>query len=186
MGRYRRPRDAAASRTAILAAARACFSEDSYERVGVRDIATRAGVAAALVMRYFDSKEHLFTEALRRDLCDLGLAELLAADLEQLGPRLARYVVLEAPPGPFLTILRAAPNAQAAAVVREITEEQFTVPLARRLPGEHAALRASIVTALLLGLAVRYHVLQGGPSTVSEGEAVVALVAPALRSYITG
>jgi hypothetical protein len=37
----------------------------------------------------------------------------------------------------------------------------------------------------LLGLAVRYHVLQDGLSTVSEGEAVVALVAPALRSYIT-
>jgi AcrR family transcriptional regulator len=189
-GRLRRRRDAAASRTAILTAARACFSEDSYERVGVRDIATRAGVTAALVIRYFGSKERLFAEALRWDLRDLGLAELLVGDLEQLGARLARYVVLEAPPGPFLTIVRVAPNAQAAAVVREITEEEFTVPLARRLAGDHAALRASIrasiVTALLLGLAVRYHVLQDGPATVSEGEAVVALVAPALQSYLTG
>jgi hypothetical protein len=43
----------------------------------------------------------------------------------------------------------------------------------------------TIVTALLLGLAVRYHVLQDGPATVSEGEALVALVAPALQSYLT-
>jgi AcrR family transcriptional regulator len=185
-GRSRRPRDAAASRAAILTAARACFSEDSYERVGVRDIAARAGVTAALVIRYFGSKERLFAEALRRDLGDLGLAELLQVPGQQLGARLARYVVLEAPPGPLLTILRAAPNAQAAALVREITDEEFTVPLARRLAGEHAALRASVVTALLLGLAVRYHVLQNGPSTVSEGEAVVALLAPALQSYLTG
>jgi AcrR family transcriptional regulator len=185
-GRFRRPRNAAASRTAILTAARACFSGDSYERVGVRDIATCAGVTAALVIRYFGSKERLFAEALRWDLRDLGLAELLAGDLEQLGARLARYVVLEAPPGPFLTIVRVAPNAQAAALVREITEEEFTVPLARRLAGEHAALRASNVTAMLLGLAVRYHVLQDGPASVSEGEAVVALVAPALQCYLTG
>jgi hypothetical protein len=54
------------------------------------------------------------------------------------------------------------------------------------LAGEHAALRASIVTAMLLGLAVRYHVLQDGPASVSEGEAVVALVAPALQCYLTG
>ena len=185
-GRSRRPRDATASRAALLTAARACFSEDSYERVGVRDIAARAGVTAALVIRYFGSKERLFAEALRRDLRDLGLAELLAGDLEQLGARLARYVVLEAPPGPLLTIIRAAPNAQAAALVREITDEEFTVSLARRLAGEHAALRASVVTALVLGLAVRYHVLQDGPATASEGEAVVALVAPALQSYLTG
>ena len=56
---------------------------------------------------------------------------------------------------------------------------------ARQLAGAHTALRASIVAALLLGLTVRYHLLQDGPSTVSEEEAVVALVAPALQSYLT-
>jgi hypothetical protein len=43
-----RPRNALATRAAILEAARACFTEAGYEHVGVRDVAARAGVNGAL------------------------------------------------------------------------------------------------------------------------------------------
>jgi AcrR family transcriptional regulator len=56
----RRPHNAAASRAALLGAARDAFRELGYERATTREIAARAGVDAALIARYFGSKENLF------------------------------------------------------------------------------------------------------------------------------
>ncbi|HEV7965751.1 MAG TPA: helix-turn-helix domain-containing protein, partial [Actinoplanes sp.] len=57
-----RPRNAAATRAAILASARRNFARAGYDGVGVREIAGGAGVTAMLVNRYFGSKEQLFAE----------------------------------------------------------------------------------------------------------------------------
>ena len=59
-----RKRDAAATREAILEAATRRFATQGYERAGVREIAADAGVTAALVNRYFGSKEELFAEVI--------------------------------------------------------------------------------------------------------------------------
>ena len=71
-----RPRNAEATRAAILEAARERFARDSYDDVGMRDIARDVGVDAALVSRYFGSKEDLFTAVL--DSCENG-ADLMPA-----------------------------------------------------------------------------------------------------------
>jgi AcrR family transcriptional regulator len=60
----RRPYDASASKRALLDAARALFDEVGYDRATTRDIGERAGVDAALIARYFDSKEGLFLAAI--------------------------------------------------------------------------------------------------------------------------
>jgi AcrR family transcriptional regulator len=60
----RRPRDAEASRQALLVAARAVFDEKGYERATTREIGERAGVDPALIARYFDCKEGLYLAAL--------------------------------------------------------------------------------------------------------------------------
>ncbi|MCW3035952.1 MAG: transcriptional regulator, TetR family, partial [Actinobacteria bacterium] len=52
-------------RAAILAAARAAFVEEGYERPSLRGIARRAGVDPALIHHYFKGKADLFTEALK-------------------------------------------------------------------------------------------------------------------------
>src|SRR5579863_2223433 len=57
-----RPRNAAATRQAILASARKAFARAGYDGVGVREIAKGAGVTAMLINRYFGSKEKLFAE----------------------------------------------------------------------------------------------------------------------------
>src|SRR3546814_16792857 len=57
-----RKRDATATRAAILTAARDRFLRDSYDSVGLRDIANGAGVDVALIGRYFGGKEGLFRE----------------------------------------------------------------------------------------------------------------------------
>jgi len=55
-------RDAAGTRARILEAAKLRFCQRSYEQVGVREIAADANVDAALVNRYFGTKEELFAE----------------------------------------------------------------------------------------------------------------------------
>ena len=64
-------RDAAATRSAIFEAATRRFAYQGYEHAGVREIAADAGVDAAMVNRYFGSKEGLFAEVIRRAL-DMG------------------------------------------------------------------------------------------------------------------
>src|SRR3546814_843156 len=62
-----RKRDAAATRAAILAAARERFLRESYDSVGLRDSAGGAGVDVALVGRDFGGKEGLFREVVMDD-----------------------------------------------------------------------------------------------------------------------
>ena len=51
------------TRAAILKAAQELFAGQGYERTTVRDIAARAAIDPAMVMRYFGSKELLFAAA---------------------------------------------------------------------------------------------------------------------------
>lgn len=51
-----------ARRTAILAAARRCFSRDGFHQTSMPDIAAEAGLSAGASYRYFASKEDLIVE----------------------------------------------------------------------------------------------------------------------------
>ena len=52
-------RNAAATQERLLACARRRFLQESYDNVGLREIAGDAGVDVALIARYFGSKEEL-------------------------------------------------------------------------------------------------------------------------------
>jgi len=84
----RRPYDANASRQALLSAARGLFDEVGYDRATTREIGERAGVDAALIARYFESKEGLFLAAISErlpgeDEIDFEPAALLAFLIER-------------------------------------------------------------------------------------------------------
>ncbi len=59
-------RDAAATRRALVRAARRRFATDGYRATTVRQIAADAGVNVALINRYFESKEGLFEACMMR------------------------------------------------------------------------------------------------------------------------
>src|SRR5690349_1930875 len=84
-----RPRHAAKTRADILAAAKRRFAADGYERTTLRAIAADVGVNAALVSRYFGSKQDLFATAteFRIELPDLS--EVASDDVA--GMLLPRY-----------------------------------------------------------------------------------------------
>ncbi|MCR9096951.1 MAG: TetR family transcriptional regulator [bacterium] len=88
-----RPRDAAASRATILAAATEAFAEKGLGGARVDEIAARAGVNKALLYHYFGNKEALFVAVLEATYEGIRGAEA-ALDLEALSPReaMARLV----------------------------------------------------------------------------------------------
>jgi len=52
----------------IISAAMTLFDEKSFHEIGMRDIASEAGVSAASIYRYFPSRDDLFVEALIQDI----------------------------------------------------------------------------------------------------------------------
>src|ERR1700761_6538139 len=77
-----------ATRERILAAARKLFAQQGYERTTIRAVAQLAQADAALVMRYFGSKEGLFAAATP---FDLRLPDLDTAAADQAGAMLIRH-----------------------------------------------------------------------------------------------
>src|SRR5438105_13488193 len=73
---------------AILAAARARFAADGYERATIRAIAADAGIDPAMVMRYYGNKEKLFATAAE---FDLRLPDVTAIPRPGLGGTLVRH-----------------------------------------------------------------------------------------------
>src|SRR5216684_3236324 len=70
MPRKAKPTSRRSDRTkaAILTAAREHFAASGYERATIRAIARKAAIDAAMVMRYFGTKEKLFAAAAEFDL----------------------------------------------------------------------------------------------------------------------
>ena len=95
-----RPRDAEATREAILASARRAFAQAGYDGAGVREIAAGAGVTAMMVNRYFGSKEQLFADVVEDTMTQGSLIAGGIMDQPEPGKALARALVLE-PPGPL-------------------------------------------------------------------------------------
>lgn len=161
-----RQRNAAATREAILRAARCRFLSDSYESVGLRDIAGDACVDVALVGRYFGGKEELFRQVLRGDgpgkLDDLPEAGSLPEFLADLavqpeGDDKREHVEK------LLLILRSASSPTAAEIVRDSFREDVLGPLEALLDGSDAQLRASLALAVLIGSRVLNTVMEVGP-----------------------
>ena len=184
-GVARRPRDAEATKAAILGAARARFTREGYDRVRLGDVAEDAEVNAALVVRYFGSKEGLFAEAVTSG--GEGLEEVLSGELSSLGRGLARYVVVGKEDfDPLLAMLRSASDETAAGLLRETLDEGFIRPLAARMGGEDAELRAGMVAAELLGVMVAREVVRSGPLSEAGPGLLAAHLAPILQRHIDG
>jgi AcrR family transcriptional regulator len=183
-----RIRNAAATREKILASARARFLLESYDTVGLRDIAGDAGVDVALVGRYFGSKEELFKEVLRAGRGALVTPGTRLADLPSY---LASVVTRESGPDPeevdsLLIILRSVSSPKAAAAVRDAVRADVLEPIAQMLSGEDAELRASFTLSILMGTTILRTIMAVEPlCACDKGEVrtkLAALLASALAS----
>jgi len=190
-------RNAGDTRARILAAARARFSRDAYENVGTRDIAADAGVDAALVNRYFGTKDKLFAEAIAGAF---RFEDHLPTTLATFGADIVRAVMTEDDAqaqgalDALGLLLRACGSPATVALVSQRFHAEFVRPLAAMLEGEDALVRAALIAAQVIGLATMKHALASpafGPDALrvavaSTGAAIQACVAGAHGRGATG
>ncbi len=179
-----RRRDAAATRAAILDAAKSQFARLGYDRAALRDIAAEAGADVALIKRYFGGKEALFTEALkasfRSDRLDHWRKATFAEDVA---------VMLAGAPGDetrihsFQFLLRAATSPTTAPLLSLAIQERFLEPIRDWLGGEDAKARARVLAAVFIGFLVE-RLIRGEALVGREREVFVERVTATFAGLI--
>ena len=81
-------------KSVLIEAAMNLFSKKPFHEIGMRDIASEAGVSAASIYRYFASKDDLYVEAL---IIDIGkiikkLDEMEKRSIEKLAITVVDYM----------------------------------------------------------------------------------------------
>ncbi|MFG3062219.1 TetR family transcriptional regulator [Streptomyces sp. NPDC048231] len=161
-----RRRDSAATRAAILKAARETFTQRGYDGAGLREIANAAGADTRLIGRYFGSKEGLFAEVV-----DLAYEKSMMMTPEHNAEAARTLLTGEggAQADGLLLTLRSASNPRAAAIMRDSIERNYQRRLADALPGTDTTGRSAVLIAICAGVLLNRlllgHTALNGPDT---------------------
>lgn len=173
------------TREAILSAARHLFAKQGYEATTVREVAERAQIDPAMVMRYFGSKDGLFAEAAS---VKLALPSSTDIDPADMGTAIAEHF-LEiwegegSKQGMSVLLRSAASNSYAAAKMREAFLAQVMPFITAIGESDSAPRRAGLVASQLLGLAMCRYVLKLPPVVALSRAEIVAALGPTLQRY---
>ncbi|WP_078531153.1 TetR family transcriptional regulator [Streptomyces sp. PsTaAH-124] len=174
-----------ATRAAILAAARARFAADGYERATIRAIAKDARIDPSMVMRYHGNKESLFAAAVS---VDLRLPDLSALPRDQIGHALvSHFLDLWEESGELTAILRVGvTNTAGAERLQRVFREQL-LPVAQAVcpDPEQVPARAALCASQLLGLALTRYVLRIPAAVALARQEALAWLAPTVQRYLT-
>jgi AcrR family transcriptional regulator len=186
-----RRRDAAATREAILVSARQAFARAGYDGVGVREIASGAGVTAMLVNRYFGSKEQLFAEVVAETMATPSILTNEFLDSRLTGENFAAALVDQTKPGAtpldgFLIMVHSASSKRAAEIGRDQIEKRHQKALAAALHGDLAAERAALVLSLVAGFQIMRQMIGLSPLAQADPKALVKILGPMFQRLIEG
>ncbi|NKT14658.1 TetR family transcriptional regulator [Rhodococcus hoagii] len=152
------------NRAAVQIAAAELFAEQGFSATGVRDIARHAGVDPALVIRYFGSKEKLFVRTMT--MSD-AFVEVVEGPLDGLGRALVDFVVRRTRTrqtresrAVYAALVRASDRPAVREHLQDAIEQMIIAPLAPRLDGDDAELRAHLLAAQLAGLMTALYVVE--------------------------
>ena len=184
-----RPRNAAATRDAILVSALRAFADRGYDGVGLREIAEGAGVTAMLVKHYFGSKEQLFSEVVARAVATpiiLNQENIASGKpAEALATALVKMTSAdEKPQDGFLLFLHSASTRHAAKITREQLEKHQYKWLASVMRGPHSAERAGLVLAIVAGVQIMRQMIGVSPLAKADPKALVKVLASILQQLI--
>jgi AcrR family transcriptional regulator len=181
------------TRQAILDAARARFAKDGYALTTIRGIAADAGVDAALVMRFFGSKDELFAAVM--SITPHAVSRITGAfdgPVDSLGERLTRaYLeVWEGEPHDSEALLaalrRAVASEQAAAQLREFVQARLMQSISPQLGNDPDMLaRLALASAMLIGVIVGRRIIQVPALASEDAESLIARLAPAVQLILT-
>lgn len=178
------------TREDILLVARRSFGARGYDATSLRSIARQADVDPALLIHYFGTKDALFVAALEVTMGQSamfgGLATETVADAAQLIVR--RYLVMldhEQTRDVVLGLVRSAVSSErAATMLREFLSQNVTSFLRPLIAHPDAELRASLLVAQLIGIAMLRHVVKADAVASASNEDLVSRVAPVIEAYL--
>jgi AcrR family transcriptional regulator len=189
--RGRRP-GASDTRERILAAARERFAGHGYDRTRIRDVASDAGVDAALVHYFFKSKDGLFVAAMELPIRPADvLPPVLAEGLPGLGERIVRRLlsVWDDPANRsalLATVQGASAHPGAAAALREFLRSEVVGRVAGAVEADRPQLRANLVASQIIGLIGARYVARVEPLASMDAEELAPLIGPTLQRYLDG
>lgn len=181
----KRPRNSEDTRARILAAARARFAADGYDRATIRSVASDAGVDPALVMRYFGSKDELFATAAT---FELRIPDLRNAPKSRVGEALVRHFLdrWESGTDHSLQILlrTAASNEDAAARMRALVTDEVGRMVTRVRGKRGHETVAALIAAQMLGLAYARYILRLPALVAMSRDSIVRSVGATVQNYL--
>jgi AcrR family transcriptional regulator len=179
-----RPRDAAQTRADILAAARHRFATEGFERTTLRSIAADVGIDAALVIRYFGSKQDLFATATE---FRIELPELGDADPDDIASMLLpRYFAVWEDDKAFLALLRAAMTSRVAADTLNQTLATHVAPTLVPATPDNPDVRIALTDAFVIGLAMTRSVLPDLPVAQLSRAELSRWAGPVFQKLLVG
>ncbi|MEV5754047.1 TetR family transcriptional regulator [Actinoallomurus sp. NPDC052308] len=163
----------------ILAQARRLFAETGYDRTTIRAVATAAEVDPGLVMHYFGSKEKLFAR-----VTEGGTPPIPGGTPEEVSEQLLDLLrsSLADEPVESLAILRSMLTHPEAAHEVRVASRDHRDPISEAIPDDQADLRAAVVSAVLIGLAVGRHLIKLDHLADADPDQIVELLRPSIRS----
>jgi AcrR family transcriptional regulator len=171
------------TRAAIEEAARGLFAQHGFERTTIREIADEAGINPALVIRYFGSKDELFSVVAEPDL---RLPDLSGMNPKKIGEALVGHFLdlWEGGSGMAVLLRSAASNEAAAERIKQIFARQVFPVIASAGTTEKAPQRAGLVASQLLGLAMTRYILKLPPVVAMDRDFIVREVGKTVQRYI--
>jgi AcrR family transcriptional regulator len=182
--RAKHTRDAAATRSAILRAAGKAFTDKGYGRVGVREIAREAGVTAALINRYFVSKQALFLEVIKS--CRGDGPRIIPGRSDLMGQAFATAVVEPSKNealDPMLIFLRSVTHGDESGILRDMLQV-LSRPKVKELKNPDARLRLELIIATLIGFDLLRTVVKTPELAKAKPRWLIKLLGNALQTFV--
>jgi AcrR family transcriptional regulator len=181
-----RPLRSQPTRDRILEAARRIFARDGYDRATIRAIAAEADINPAMVMRYYGSKDGLFTAVTDYLPRWEGLESV---PLAELGETLVRRVLdnWENPEnGPTQrAILRASLSSDAArAKYAQQAQNQYIALLGVIGKSKQAQVARALIGTQIIGLLVGRYILRVPALAAMPRETLIREVGRTIQNYI--
>jgi AcrR family transcriptional regulator len=183
------PRGEVADR--ILSAARASFGAVGYAQTTLRAVAATADIDPALVTYYFSGKPGLFEAALEppEGLRD-RVKSAASAPLRERGRALIEAMLAQWEDPDFAAIFRsliltAAHEPLAMERLREVFTGTLLAAMSETLDGEERALRASLVSSQVIGVAMARYVWRVGAIAELDAKDIARYIAPTIQRYLS-
>ena len=177
-------------RDAALAAARSAFAARGYARTTYKGIAAAAGIAPAVLRKYYDSKGDLFAAAVRLPTDPASaIPTLLAPGIDGLGERLVRFTLdtlgdQEVREDLMAMIRAGASAAQVTKSLQSYLEVNVVDRIVSAVGVPDARMRVALISSYLVGIAAGRYLMRIEPLASAPEDQVVRMVSPTIQALL--